>query len=62
MQRGRPPLPVADKRVKMSIRVRPSFKSQFVAAAEQRGLTPAAAHREAMKNWVTNVSPTSEEA
>jgi hypothetical protein len=46
----------------MSIRVRPSFKSQFVAAAEQRGLTPAAAHREAMKTWVTKMSPEVEEA
>jgi len=40
----------------------PSFKSQFYAAAEQRGLTPADAHREAVKDWVTNVSPDVEEA
>jgi len=60
--RGRPPLPTADKRIKMSVRVRPSFKSQFYAAAEQRGLTPADAHREAVKDWVTNVSPDVEEA
>lgn len=40
----------------MSVRVRPSFKAQFLEQAKQRGLSPSEAHRQAVQAWVTNVS------
>lgn len=50
--RGRPPLSEADRKIKMTVRVRPSFKAQFLAQAAARGLTPADAHRQAVSQWV----------
>jgi hypothetical protein len=51
--RGRPPGPEADRKIKMSVRVRPTFKNQFNEVAARRGLSPAEAQRQAMQHWVT---------
>jgi len=51
--RGRPALPPGEKRtVHAETWVKPAAWTTFVKVAEQRGLAPSAAVREAMGEWV----------
>jgi predicted HicB family RNase H-like nuclease len=54
MQRGRPPLPRGlGQEERLTVRVQPSLKAAFASTAQRRGLSVAAAHRAAMRAWIS---------
>lgn len=51
--RGRPPLPHGlSQEERLTVRVRPAVKATFTSLASAKGMTVAAAHRQALALWI----------